>query len=186
MQDNKSELPSVESLRKIGKVTGLHGLKGEIFVYVFSKDVSWIDRLKEIVFEDIKGVRKPYDVKSLRPFKEGFLVFVEGIEDRTAAEGLRSHLVYVSADLFVTDADDDSFYLVEIEGFKVFDQNQLLGDIEGFSTNNAQDLLLVRSDSGLLEIPLVEEFLLEIRFDEKEVHMQLPEGLAESQKVPQK
>ena len=60
-------------LRKIGKITGVHGLKGEIYIYVFSKDVSWIDSLSEIIIEDIKGVRKILKIVSLRPFKNVYL-----------------------------------------------------------------------------------------------------------------
>jgi 16S rRNA processing protein RimM len=176
--------PAVPSTRKVGKVTGVHGLKGELYVYVFSKDVSWIDDLKEIVLEDVKGVRKIFPVESLRPFKEGFLVFVKGITDRTAAEGLRGLLVYVDADLFTTDEGDESFYLVEIENFKVFDKEIPLGVIEAFSSNTVQDLLVVRMENGVVEIPLVEDFLVDIDFDKKEVHMDLPAGLIEVQRDP--
>lgn len=177
MTNSNSAPVSSESLRKVGKVSGLHGLKGELYIYVFSKDVSWIDELKEIILENAKGERRKFLITSLRPFKDGFLVFVEGITDRTAAEDLRSHLVYVDGELFVTEDGDESFYLAEIEGFTVFDGEAPVGVIEGFSSNTVQDLLLVRTDSGIAEIPLVEDFLVEIKFDERKIFMTLPEGL---------
>lgn len=174
------------ALRKVGKITGVHGLKGELFVYVFSKDISWIDGLTELVLEDAKGARQTFKIESHRPFKEGFLVFIEGVADRTEAEKFRAHLVYVSADLFVSDEGDEGFYLAEIEGFKVFDKEVLLGTIEGFGSNTVQDLIIVRMDIGTVEIPLVEDFLVEINFEKNEVHMKLPEGLVESQQDPKK
>lgn len=160
-------------------MTGLHGLKGEVFVHVFSRDVSWINKLKEIVFEDAKGHRHPRLVRSLRPHKEGFLATLEGIDDRNSAELLRAQLVYVSSDLFTTESGDSTFYLAEIEGFKVFDQGQCLGSIIGFSSNSVQDLLVVElpQTQGKVEIPLVEDFLETIDFEKKEVHMILPPGL---------
>ena len=100
--------------RKIGIVSGLHGLKGEVYIHVFSKDISWINNLTSIIFEDSKGNLKPFDVKSFKPYKSGFLVFLVGINDRTMAESLRSHLVWVLSDLFSTHDDDESFYLAEI------------------------------------------------------------------------
>ncbi|MEY4616015.1 MAG: rRNA processing protein RimM [Pseudomonadota bacterium] len=175
-----------ESLRKIGKISGVHGLKGELYIYVFSKDISWIDELTEVVFEDAKGQRTTHLVKSLRPFKDGFLVFIEGVNDRTEAEKLRAQLVYVSGSFFVSDEGDDTFYLAEIEGFEVYDDEVRLGIIEGFGTNTVQDLLHVRMDFGIAEIPLVEEFLVEIDFEEKKIFMELPEGLIEIQRESKK
>lgn len=175
-----------ESLRKIGKVSGVHGLKGELYIYVFSKDVSWIDELDELVLEDAKGQRITHVVRSLRPFKDGFLVFIEGVDDRTAAEKFRAHNVYVNGSLFISDEGDETFYLAEIEGFEVYDGELLLGVIEGFSSNTAQDLLLVRMDFGLAEIPLVEDFLVEIEFEEKKIFMELPEGLIDTQRDTKK
>lgn len=106
---------------------------------------------------------------------------LEGIKDRTAAEELRAHLVYVAGSLFVSDRGDSSFYLAEIEGFKVFDQGRCLGEIVGFGTNSVQDLIIVQIDKHKVEIPLVEDFLESIEFEQKEVHMKLPLGLVEIQ-----
>lgn len=152
---------------------------------MFSKDISWIDHLKEIVFEDPKGQRKTYSVLSHRPHKEGFLVFIEGVVDRTSAESLRAHLVYVAGSLFISDSGDSSFYLAEIEGFRVFDQGHSLGEIIGFGTNSVQDLIIVQIGKDKVEIPLVEDFLESIEFEQKEVHMNLPPGLVDIQ-IPSK
>ena len=186
MSDMSSKTDEIGSLRKVGKVTGVHGLKGELYVYVFSKDVSWIDKLETLTLEDVKGVRTNHVVKHVRPFKDGFLVFIDDVNDRTQSENFRSRLVYVDSELFVTEDGDESFYLAEIEGFQVYDKNQLVGVIEGFGSNTVQDLLIVRLDSGVVEIPLVEDFLLEIQFEEKKLFMDLPEGLVESLKDSQK
>lgn len=186
MSDEQDQTSSAQSLRNIGKVAGIHGLKGELYVYVFSKDVSWIDGLSELILENPKGEQSILKIESLRPFKDGFLVFIAGVTDRNEAENHRGKLVYVDAELFVTDDEDDSFYLAEIEGFKVFDKDKLLGTITGFSSNTAQDLLIVEGDGLKVEIPLVEEFLSAIDFDKQEVRMNLPEGLVESQQESEK
>ena len=186
MIDEQEQTSPSPSLRKIGKITGVHGLKGELFVYVFSKDVSWIEELSELILENSKGEQSTFKVESHRPFKDGFLVFLAGISDRNEAENHRGKLVYVDSELFVTEDDDDSFYLAEIEGFKVFDKDKLLGTIVGFSSNTAQDLLIVEGVDLKVEIPLVEDFLESIDFEKLEVRMNLPEGLVESQQEPEK
>lgn len=185
----QSKDSSSPTFRKIGKITGVHGLRGEVFIHVFSKDISWIDGLKEVILEDIKSVqRKSYKVTSHRPHKEGFLAQLQDVKDRNDAELIRGQLVYVDGSLFVTDRGDESFYLSEIENFKVYDGEKFIGGIIGFSSNSAQDLIVVEiiaeKDEVLrlrVEIPLVEDFLEFIDFEKGEVHMLLPPGLIESQ-----
>lgn len=93
--------------------------------------------------------------------------------------------MYVDSSLFISDSGDSSFYLLEIEGFAVFDQGRRIGEIVGFGSNSVQDLIIVQIDKDKVEIPLVEDFLIAIEFDQKEIHMNLPPGLIEVQ-LPQK
>ncbi len=83
--------------------------------------------------------------------------------------------------LFITEEGDSSFYLLEIEGFKVLDRGRLLGEIIGFGSNSVQDLIVVQVGQIKIEIPLVEAFLETIEFELREVHMNLPDGLIEAQ-----
>jgi len=154
-----------------------------VFIHVFSKDISWINNLTEVILEDPKGQRNTYKVLSHRPHKEGFLATLEGVSDRTSAEKIRAQLVFVSASLFVSDTGDSSFYLTEIEGFKVFDQGRHLGEIVGFGSNTIQDLIIIQIDKDKIEIPLVADFLESIEFEKGEVHMKLPDGLIEIQRT---
>lgn len=93
--------------------------------------------------------------------------------------------MYVAGSLFISDNGDSSFYLSEIEGFKVFDQDRCIGEVVGFGSNSVQDLIIVQIDKDKVEIPLVEDFLIAIEFEQKEIHMNLPPGLVEVQ-IPQK
>lgn len=177
----------ISNLRKIGKISGIHGLRGEVFVHVFSKDVTWIQGLQELILENSSTHdRKIFHISSLRPHKTGFLVLLDGISDRTEAEKLRSQLVFVDGKLFETEEGDDSFYLSEIEGFQVFDSEIYIGTINGFGTNTVQDLLVVKYENGNIEIPLIEEFLVQIDFEQGKVFMKLPPGLIEVQKTSKK
>jgi 16S rRNA processing protein RimM len=231
-----SNIPKKENLRKIGKFLHAHGLRGELFLLIFSGDYSWFEDVSEIYCENPpmdfqkKGKAKVPDVnkalqgsglkefkiKSFRPHKDGILVTLAGIDNRNLSDELASQEVWVSDDVFSTDEADDEIFLVEIEGFEVFDQENKIGTIVGFTYNGAQDLLIVSAsaadatasgatittgaaiaaenesaaaaatatatdDTIQFEIPFVEEFIVDINYDEKKLWMRLPEGLVATQ-----
>jgi 16S rRNA processing protein RimM len=185
-----------KNLRKIGKFSHAHGLRGELYLVIFSGDYNWFEDVTEIYLEvkakdnKLKTQLQDYKIKSFRPHKEGILVTLVGVDNRNQSDELSGHEVWVSADVFVTAEDDDEIFLVEIEGFEVFDSDNKIGTIVGFSYNGAQDLLIVAPDSSkeattareVYEIPFVEQFIEDINYEEKKIIMNLPEGLIDVQK----
>lgn len=175
-----------KGLRKIGKVKDAHGIRGEIFVIVFSGEAPWLDRLKEL---NIHGVRSKgdgwltLDLKSARLHKNGFIASSPQIQNRNEAEALKGCELYVPEEFLISEPGD-SIFLSEIEGFKVLlADGTELGQIIGFSSNGVQDLLVVRdrknNDEREILIPLIPEFVGEIRFEKSEIVMILPPGLIE-------
>lgn len=166
-------------MKLVGKVREAHGLKGDLYVLVFSGDISWAKRMKKFSLQG-KGEAEPqeFTVERVKPFKKGFIVKAAEVADRTAAEGLEHFEFLVEEDLFVS-KPGETIYLSEIKNFKVKDPEQkILGEIVGFSSNGVQDLLVVDVGGGKnAEIPFVEAFIKKIDFKHQSVVMDLPEGL---------
>lgn len=176
-----------EKQRKIGKFLYPHGLKGELYLHIFSGDYSWFNELTEVELETKSAKKQKFQIKSTRPHKEGLLVTLVGVETRNQSDELSGSMLWVSEDFFATDETDEELFLVEIEAFQVYDGDLLIGKIVGFSFNGAHDLLLLRGqDSFEFDVPFVEEFIVDIDYEEQKVFMQLPEGLIESQRDSQK
>lgn len=165
---------------KIGKVKDAHGLKGDLYVLVFSKDISWLKEVETFALAPIdkEDQKKNFKIEKIKAFKDGVMIKPEGVLDRTQAESLKGQLFYLPAEMFESE-EGETIFLKEILGFTVVDQNETeIGPIKEFSSNTMQDLLVVEMASGKkVEIPFVEDFILEIDFDNKKVHMDLPEGL---------
>ena len=140
---------------------------------VFSKDVSWAKDLKSCQIGEIS-----YPVQKQKPYKEGLLLKVEGVEDRTAAEKLKGQMFFIPNALLEAE-EGDTIYLSEIQDFAIIDSaGAELGRISGFSSNVAQDLLIVdKKEGGQAEIPFVDDFIVEINFEAKRIEMDLPEGI---------
>lgn len=164
---------------KIGKITDAHGIKGELFVFVFSQDISWLKKISEI---DLSKSNKTetFKVMKAKPHKKGFICTLEGFLDRNKAEEYIGFEVSVDSSYFVS-KNGEALFLREILNFEVLDKNLgFVGVIKHFSSNGIQDLLVVeRKDKSLIEIPFVKEFVSKIDFAQQKMNMDLPVGLIE-------
>lgn len=162
----------------VGKIKEAHGIQGDWYVLIFSKDVQWIDDVKKFMTESPSGERQEWEIQKIRPNKDGVVLKGKGIVDRTQAEKYKGYKFLLAEDVFISEPGED-IYLAELLDFEVFDRQVSIGKVKSFSTNVAQDLLVVQDDQGGFEVPLVEDFIEEIDFENKKIFLELPEGLIE-------
>lgn len=165
-------------MKLVGKVREAHGLKGDLYVLVFSGDITWAKRMKTfgLKAKDSDEI-KTFTVERTKPFKKGIIVKAAEVSDRTAAEGVEHLEFFVDEELLVS-KPGETIYLSEIKNFKLKNPEQtVLGEIVGFSSNGVQDLLVVDDGSKKVEVPFVDAFIKKIDFKHQAVVMDLPEGL---------
>ncbi len=187
------------AFRVVGRVKDAHGLKGEIWVVLFAGTADWLESMKdEGIYrlskkESLAGLSesdlKQFPIKGARAHKNGVILQSTLVKDRTAAEAFKGYFLTIPADFLVSD-EGDSYFLTELEGFRVLEEKREIGTIIGFSHNGAQDLLIVSLVKGAregvnakdeIEIPFVEELVPEVDEIEKVIHVDLPNGLIEVQ-----
>lgn len=165
-------------MKLVGKVREAHGLKGDLYVLIFSGDISWAKRMKSfgLKAKDSDDIQS-FTVERTKPFKKGLIVKAAEIADRTAAEGVE-HLEFFVEDELLVSKPGETIYLSEIKNFKLKNVEQVvLGEIVGFASNGAQDLLVVEAQGKKVEVPFVDAFIKKIDFKHQAVVMDLPEGL---------
>jgi len=165
-------------MKLVGKVKEAHGLRGELYILVFSGDISWFKKLQKFELRSAKtGESVVHTVEKIKPFKQGFILKAPLVNDRTAAEALKTFEFYIPAEILVS-KPGETIYLSEILNFKVKTPGQdTIGSIVGFSSNGPQDLLVVETPQGEVEIPFVEAFIKKIDFKHSTLVMDLPEGI---------
>ncbi len=171
-------------MKLVGKVREAHGLKGDLYVLIFSGDISWAKRMKSFGLKaKDSDEMHTFTVERTKPFKKGLIVKAAEIADRTAAEGVE-HLEFFVDDQLLVSKPGETIYLSEIKNFKLKNPEQtVLGEIVGFSSNGAQDLLIVEADGKKVEVPFVDAFIKKIDFKHQAVVMDLPEGLFDIENV---
>ncbi len=163
---------------KVGKVIDAHGIRGELSIFIFSGDVSWLPNLDK-VYIPRKNIFEEHKVMKARAHKKGFICLLEKFDNRNLAEEYKAREIWVDSALFVS-TPGESLYLSEILGFEIVDaKTGSLGTIHSFSSNGLQDLLVIQQGASEIEIPFVKEFVTEMDFENRKIKMTLPEGLLE-------
>jgi len=162
----------------IGHVKDAHSLTGELFVVVYSKEISWLPNLKTAKLVNPKTeLETILEIERSRSHKNGFIIKAKEINDRTQAEAVKKYKFEISRDLLISE-EGEGLYLTEVLGFKLYSQeNEELGEIVDFSGSSYQDLAVVQAKDFQFEIPFVDDFIQEIIYEDKKVIMNIPEGL---------
>ncbi|AGF79872.1 16S rRNA processing protein RimM [Desulfocapsa sulfexigens DSM 10523] len=145
----------------IGKVTKAHGIKGELKMHAYSGELQSVTRHKKLILVSRDGLITPMQVVQARIGNRDAIVSLEGVSDRNQSEALCGMGVLVcKEDLPTPDADE--FYLHELEGLEVrTTEGSIVGTVEAFSNNGAQDLLVVKSGRNEVLIPLIPGMITE-------------------------
>lgn len=106
------------------------------------------------------------------------LLHFEGVDDRTAVEGLRGVLLSTDVDPSETPDDPDEFYDHQLVGLRVEDQQAVVLGTVTEVVHGAQDLLMVsRTDGGHVMVPFVSALVTEVDVGAGRLVVDLPDGL---------
>lgn len=164
----------------VGRVRDAHGLRGEIFVALKAKVADWLETLQVFRLITPANLEQEFLVMAAREHKDGLIVTLNQVENRTQAEALRGSRVEIPAEYLVAEEEDESLFLGQFLGLEVSDERLgRLGLVVGLGSNGPQDLLVIETARGRFDVPLVEDFICELNLDKKYLKMDLPEGLIE-------
>tara|TARA_X000000368_G_C22805144_1_gene612115 strand:+ start:75 stop:590 length:516 start_codon:yes stop_codon:yes gene_type:complete len=162
----------------LGTIVSKFSFKGELLLKLDSDEIDY-KKIRTIFIEN-EGSLVPFEIKKVLLHKSSLLrLKVENIDnEEKAIKILRSEVYLPLKDL--PKLNGNKFYFHEIINFKVVDNN--LGDIGtviNVNDQTSQPVLIVSKNNKEIMIPLVDEFLSEIKRKEKKIIFNLPEGLTD-------
>lgn len=165
----------------IGKIVGVHGIKGNLKVYSYAETLSVFESGSSILVINQKGLQKTYTVKWVKPHHRVLLLSLAGIDSRNLAESLvGSELLIEKAKL--PELEEGSYYWFDLIGLEVFTiDNEYVGRVESIMPTGSNDVYVVKNpdkdqDNEIL-IPALTSVVLEIDIDLKTMRVDLPAGL---------
>lgn len=168
----------------VGQVSKPHGNKGEVMIWPLtdSPESVFADG-RELVLGDTAGdagdASETVRVVSKRPYRRGWLVTLDGIEDRSAVERIAGRYLLIPIDEAPPREEGELFYH-ELLGAEVVtaDGTQVGRVREVFDTEPAH-LLEVKGERGMHLIPFTRQVIREVDADARRIVIDPPEGLLE-------
>jgi len=176
-------------LVQVGRVRRAFGLKGELVVEASTNEPGEVFAPGRRVFADHPdrdatasgGYNLPREcvVVSSRPFKDAWLVKLDGVADKTAADRWRGvRLSAPAAEL--TPPSGNEVYLHELEGMRVRDEaHGELGVVAGWYEVPQGLVLEVRGAAWRADVPFNEAFVVKVDRGARAIDVRLPDGLLE-------
>lgn len=144
----------------IGKIVGVHGVRGEVKMDVYTDRPKEIHNLRRIYLD---GETKPRTINRPRGNERQALLKIAGFTTREMAETLRGTLVRIQANQ-LPPRDDDTFYHYQIVGLQaVLEDGSLLGEVTEVLETGEVDVYVIRNESGKEHLlPALSDVILDI------------------------
>lgn len=145
-----SATPTVEDLVVLGKITSVHGVRGEVKIYSFTDPINnLLDYRQWTLKRD--GEVKQVELVSGRLQGKVLVAKLKGLDDREVARTFAGFDICVPREQ-LPDLNDGEFYWYQLVGLKVIDlQGQLLGRIDHLLETGANDVMVVKPCPGSLD-----------------------------------
>lgn len=112
-------------------------------------------------------------IKSIS-FGNKVICFLEEVLDRNTVEAWLPFSISMEREDFP--AEEGEIYLNDLMGLDVFNQQDvLLGVVSGIGSNGVQDIIQVKSEKGIMDILLIDTFVIEIDLENKKIVVNEPE-----------
>lgn len=164
----------------VGVCTDVRGFVGEIVVTNLIKENVTLPNDAEIMVGYSPNFCKNYKIKSWRGGKKSAKVRIWGVDNEKQASDLMEKGIFVEEDK-LKESNPDATFVHDLIGMKVVDHidNSEIGQVSDLMYLPANDVLVIDMGNKLLNIPLVEDFVVEINSSEKIIRIILPEGYEE-------
>ncbi len=142
--------PTVEDLVVLGRITSVHGVRGEVKIYSFTDPVdNLLDYCQWMLKRD--GEVKRMELVSGRLQGKVLVAKLKGLDDREVARTFAGFDICVPREQ-LPDLNDGEFYWYQLVGLKVINlQGQLLGRIDHLLETGANDVMVVKPCPGSLD-----------------------------------
>lgn len=158
----------------LGRIVGVHGIRGELRVLPLEEDAGFLTGFKTFYLEG-----KTVAAQGCRVHKGMALLKLEGVEDRTAAEGLRGK------ELLVRRADArlpaGKYFDAELLGLDVYDgeTGACVGELVKVEPYPAGKVYTVQGVKEFLVPAVKDAFILNVDLESNRMDIRVWEGLTE-------
>ena len=175
--DSLSEEKKPMRLIRIGYISGVRGLRGEVKALPLSDYPERYSSLKHIYVET-NPAAKLYQLERIYLQGKSLIIKFSGVDSPKAAEELCKHYVSVQEkDVFPLPAD--TWYEFQLIDLAVIDEmGNDLGKVKSILQTGSNAVLVVaRSQGGEMLLPMLREVVLSVDLNKQIIAVRVPPGL---------
>lgn len=170
-----------DKLIELGNCRKPHGIKGSFsFVLINQMDSSLKKGSKVTLIpmntqSILPTAGEEFEISSIS-FGNKTIVALKGVDNRNIVEAMIPFTIYIKRSSLPGLEDEDDYYLSDLVGLYAIDEKgEEVGVVTEIGTNGVQDILTVKTAQGIIEILLVDNFVKEIDWETKQIHIITPE-----------
>lgn len=176
--------PANALLIRIGRIIGVHGLRGGLRFRPDNPDSDSIENLERIFVavgsnvSDLEDPPSEYRVVDVASVGHGAIrLMLDGIGDATQAEALKGKTVFADQRDLPT-PEEHEFYHYEAIGCEVMlTDGRRIGTIAEVFATGANDVFVVRGEGGEVLVPVIADVVKEIDVANRRVVIEAVPGL---------
>ncbi|MFC1798589.1 ribosome maturation factor RimM [Thermodesulfobacteriota bacterium] len=166
---------------RIGKVVGVHGLKGNLKIRSYAESLSIFQPDQQLLVEIPEGRETLFTIKWVKPHTKKVLLSLKEIENRNLAEALVGSDIYIDRNI-LPEPEPGTYYWFDIIGLSVFTvDGDFLGRVDSILQTGSNDVYVVKDpDKGPhheILIPVLVSVIRSVDLESKTIKVDLPEGL---------
>ncbi len=160
----------------IGKISNVHGIKGEVKIYPYTDDLDNFCKRK-ILYSDSE-LTNEYKVVRARVHKNMIIAKLSGIDDVESALKLKNSDIYIDKSS-LEKLDEDTYYIDDLIGMDVIDdENVIIGKITYVFNNGANDVYEVKTLSNdVIYLPAIHDVIKKIDIVANKMYIYMMDGL---------
>lgn len=161
---------------QVGKIVNTHGIKGDVKVLPLTDDAHRFDDLKKVYIGDDK---LKLEITKVAYIKGNVLLKFKRYDNINDVEKFKNLIVWVDEEDKLK-LPEDSYFLHDIIGLSVYLlDGTLLGKVKDILQPGANDVYVVKGESGEHLIPAIKNVVKEINIEQQKIVIDAIEGLLE-------
>lgn len=164
---------------EVGKIVKPQGVGGELKVQPFTSRRADLGRYKTFLISNENNHFETFQVQRFKDIPGSFILKLDGIEDRSAAEQLRNRSLFISRDQ-LPDLKEGEYFISDLIGVEVLtEEGERLGVLTDVLELPPHDVYQIEHGDQELLIPAISDVILEVKLEERKMIVSLPQGLKE-------
>ena len=162
---------------KVGVVTSVHGIKGEVKVFPTTDDSRRFKKLKQVYLDTGKELLS-LEIEGVKFFKQMVILKFKGYENPDDVMKFRQKELWIDRKDAVR-LSKDEYFIADLIDMEVCDEEgKLIGTLKDVISTGANDVYVVSTkERGEVLLPAIKECILDVDLEKNVMTVHLMKGL---------